>query len=230
MSIYFGNFQPHKVANTGLYFQRKDSTVSLCTDYSANGYNVTQGTAVNQPTLATNSINFTSPQFMSRTVANAFISDSSGYIFFSGYYNNASLNVIFSSADVPTTNNLFTVFINTSGQISLAARTTVTNQFRGNTVISNGAYYYGWVRSDGSTYTAMVNGVSQTITMDTGVNDGRWFNNVPNRDNISIGAVVRASLIYGSTQINKLHYVSGSPSAIDLWKLERFFENPLNYI
>jgi hypothetical protein len=234
MSIYFGEFQPHKVPNTGLYIQRKDSTVSLCPDYSPNGYNFAQAVAANQPSLSANSIDFTTNDFMINNTANVFSGDNSGYIFFSGYFNSAAVNRIISSADngsaflrrfdilINNTNNKIQLNVRNGG-VSANVITLDT------TVLTNGDYYYGWIRSDGSVYTAKLNGVTQTIVASLS-NDGVWFSGVTSRDNLVIGAIIGTSIAYGSAQINKVHYVSGSPSALDVWKIEQFFSNPLNYI
>jgi hypothetical protein len=234
MSIYFGEFQPHKVPNTGLYIQRKDSTVSLCEDYSVNGYDFAQGVAANQPTLSANSIDFTTNDFMINNTANVFSSDNSGYIFFSGYFNSAAVNRIISSADNGSAFlRRFDILLNqTNGKIQLTVRNggaspnTITLD---TTTLTNGDYYYGWIRSDGSVYTAKLNGVTQTIVASLS-NDGVWFSGVTSRDNLVIGAIIGTSIAYGSAQINKIYYVSGTLSAIDLWKIEQFFSNPLNYI
>jgi hypothetical protein len=234
MSIYFGEFLPHKVANTGLYIQRKDSTVSLCEDYSPNGYDFTQGVAANQPTLSANSIDFTTNDFMINNTANVFSGDNSGYIFFSGYFNSAAANRILTSCDngsaflrrfdilINNTNNKIQLNVRNGG-VSANVITLDT------TTLTNGQYYHGWIRSDGSVYTAMLNGISQTIVASV-ANDGVWFSGVTLRDNLVIGAIIGTSIAYGSAQINKVHYVSGSPSAIDVWKIEQFMSNPLNYI
>lgn len=234
MSIYFGNFQPHKVPNTGLYIQRKDSTVSLCTDYSPNGYDFTQGVAANQPTLGANSIDFATNDFMINNTANVFSGDNSGYIFFSGYFNNTAVNRIISSADngsaflrrfdilINTTNNKIQLNVRNGG---VAANVITLDT----TTLTNGQYYYGWIRSNGSVYTAMLNGVSQTIVASL-ANDGVWFSGVTSRDNLAIGAIVGTTTAFGNAQINKVHYVSGSLSALDVWKIEQFMSNPFNYI
>ena len=231
MSIYFGNFRPDKVTNTQLYIQRKDSTVSLCPDYSVNGYDFTQGVALQQPTLGVDSIDFTTNDFMINNTANVFSGDNSGYIFFSGYFNSASANYILASNDLATNNDFITILINASGQFQSNFREGTTNNIIvGNTILTNGQYYHGWIRSNGSVTTAKLNGVSQTLTVISGSNNGFWFNDISNRDNLVIGAQIRSTPLYGSAQINKVHYVSGSPTAIDIWKIEQFMSNPLNYI
>ena len=232
-SFYFGKFKPHLVTNTQLYIQRKDSTVSLCTDYSVNGFNLTQGVAVNQPTLGANSIDFSTNDFMINNTANVFSGDNSGYIFFSGYFNNAAVNRILTTCDNGSA-FLRQFSLNISSilsKVQIAVRNggTQNNITLDTTTLTNGQYYYGWIRSNGSVYTAMLNGVSQTIVASL-ANDGVWFSGVTSRDNLVIGAIVANTTAFGSAQINKIHYVSGSLSAIDLWKIEQFMSNPLNYI
>lgn len=229
-SFYFGKFKPHLVANTQLYIQRKDSTVSLCTDYSVNGFNLTQGVAVNQPTLGANSIDFTTNDFMINNTANVFSGDNSGYIFFSGYYNSSAVNRILASGDNATLNHWLALSVlNTTHKVGffVSVGGVVTSVTMDTTALTNGDFYHGWIRSDGTNYTAKLNGVSQTLT---GTNNGLWFNDVSFRDNLVIGALIRSTNLFGSAQINKVHYVNGSLSAIDLWKIEQFMSNPLNYI
>lgn len=232
-SFYFGKFKPHLVTNTQLYIQRKDSTVSLCPDYSPNGFNLTQAVALQQPTLSANSIDFSTNDFMINNTANVFSGDNSGYIFFSGYYNSvgSTVNIILASCDATANTDLFYVGINASGQVRiLSIFGGVTNNLNGNTVLTNGQFYHGWINTNGTTWTAKLNGITQTLTVSSGSNNGGFFNDIPNRDNLTIGALIRLTNVFGDAQINKIHYVSGSLSAIDLWKLEQFFSNPLNYI
>jgi hypothetical protein len=224
---YNGSFNPKFLTGTQLYFAKNTATVSSWNDQSSNGFTVTQGTALNQPTIGANSVNFVPNQFMSRTVANAFSGDNSGYIFFSGYYVSGSVNRLFSSSDVATVNHNIAVSVLSTGQVAIF--TTISgaaNLVQGNTILTNGSYFYGYVYSNGSSYTISVNGVIQTLT---GTNTGSWFNDVVNRDNIVIGALIRSIPIYGSCNVNKLYYNNTALSASDLWKTEQFFANPLNY-
>jgi len=229
-SFYFGKFKPHLVANTQLYIQRKDSTVSLCPDYSANGYDFTQGVATNQPTLSANSIDFTTNDFMINNTANVFSGDSSGYIFFAMNHITGQRLDILTSCDTATNNFDFRLVSSAStNKIQLIVRQSGVNNtvILDTTTLING-FNYGWIRSNGSAFSGKVNGVSQTINAT--IDNGAWLNSVTNRDNIAIGATIRLSPLYGEGGINKVHYVSGSLSAIDIWKIEQFMSNPLNYI
>jgi len=235
MSVYFGQFNPSKLANSQLYIQRSGTTVSLCPDLSSNALNFTQGVAANQPFLGTLSIQFTTNDFMNNTTANVFSSINTGRIYFSGFYNTtgSQQNIILSSSDTATSNHWFDLRIDATGKLNIVARwASGANAFvlQGNTVLLNDDYYYGWIETNGSTWTAKLNGSTQTLTATTGSNNGFFFNDIPNRDNLTIGALIRASPLYGGANINKVYFNSGTISATDHWKLERFFENPLNYV
>lgn len=52
--------------------------------------------------------------------------------------------------------------------------------------------------SNGSEFKMFTNGVLDTVV--SGTNDGRWLDGAINRDNISIGAVVRSSILYGEME------------------------------
>lgn len=235
MSVYFGNFNPSKLANSQLYIQRSGATISLCPDLSSNALNFIQPTAVSQPFMATLTIQFASGDFMYNNTPNVFGSINAGRIYFSGIFNTVGglNNIILASADTATANHFFDFRIDTTGRLSIVTRTASgsnIDSLQGDTVLVNNEYYHGWIDTDGSTWTAKLNGVTQTFSVVLGSNAGRFFNDVPNRDNLTIGASVRSTTLFGNAKINKVYFNSGTISATDHWKLERFFENPLNYV
>jgi hypothetical protein len=229
---YNGAFNPKYLSGTQLYFAKNTATVSSWSDQSSNGYDLSQAVALQQPTIGANSVDFVPNQHLFRNVANAFSGDTGGYIFFSGYYNNTGQNRILTSADNGTAFSYqFALNVsNLTNKIGLAVRNggSQNNIILNTTTLTNGAYYYGWIRSDGSTYSGMVNGISQTITT-TLANDGRWWNFVTRRDNLVVGAIIGTSTAFGTARVNKLYYNNTAISASDLWKTEQFFANPLNY-
>lgn len=233
MSIYFGNFQPHKLTNTQLYIQRKDSTVSLCTDYSTNGYDLTQGVAANQPTLATTTIDFATNDFMSRTVANAFLSDTTGSVFISGVVNTLGLNQgVLTSGDTSSATRFIYFGIGIANRLLFQINNGGTaTALLGSTVLTAGDYYSCEFRQDGTAIRMFLNGVEETVTASSGSNSGSfWWNTPTSRDNLVIGALIRSSTTFTFPKINKIYGVSGSLSALDRWKIEQFMSNPLNYI
>ena len=52
------------------------------------------------------------------------------------------------------------------------------------------------MRSDGSAYKASVNGADETLTVNTGANNGDWFGDVALRDVVDIGMLARNSPNY----------------------------------
>jgi hypothetical protein len=232
---YNGSFNPKYLTNCKLFFAKDTATVSSWNDQSVSGYDLSQGVALQQPTIGTDTVNFVPNQHLFRNVANAFSSDSEGYFFFNGIYDNSGTNRIFSSTDSATNNFDFLIAILNAGaginRIAIANIVSgTTNTTRcATTALVNGSMYYGWIRFNGSAYTGWVNGVSQTMTPTTGVNNGLGFSAIANRDNICIGASLRSTPVYGNTKLNKFFYISGSLSASDLWKCQEFIKNPLNY-
>jgi hypothetical protein len=232
---YNGSFNPKFLSGTQLYFAKNTATVSSWNDQSPNGYDLSQAVALQQPTIGVDSVDFVPNQHLFRNVANAFSGDTEGYFFFNGIYDSSAVNRLFHSADNSTNN--FDFFILTavggvgSNKIAIGnINSGVTNVVRANTTtLVNGSMYYGWFRFDGSAYTGWVNGVTQSMAITTGSNNGLGFSAIANRDNICIGASLRSTPVYGNTKLNKFFYISGSLSASDLWKCQEFIKNPLNY-
>lgn len=228
-------FHPSDLTGGQLYLRKDQATVSSWISDIGTARNFTQGTATQQPTISTNSVDFDGVNdVQSLSEFNAFGSDTSGYIFFSGYFDNASNNLILCSGDILTDMYQFTLQVNTSGVIRLTTRrggfgasfqTTMT----GTTVLVNGAYYYGWVRSNGATTTAWLNGSAETITATLGTDAGYWWNSVSNRDNLSLGALLRLTNNYGNANINKIYYNNTALTSGELSDMQTFMSDPANY-
>jgi len=228
---YNGAFNPKYLSGTQLYFAKNTASVSSWNDQSPNGYNLSQAVALQQPTIGTNSVDFVPNEFMSRT-GNIFGSDTQGIIFFSGYIT-SGLGGNFISKGTSTTNNNF-FYIQKSGvsnKIQIIFRNTslsFNNVFETNDTFGTG-FIYGYIQSDGSSYTLSVNGVIRAVTFVTGSNTGGWFSSMDATDRLSSGALIRLIPLYTTIGINKIYYNNGTLSTSDLWKTEQFFANPLNY-
>jgi hypothetical protein len=226
---YNGAFNPKYLSGTQLYFAKNSATVSSWNDQSSNGYDISQGVALQQPTIGANSVDFVPNQFLSRTVANAFSGDTGGYIFFSFYHISGQRMEVFSSADNATNNHIIRLvsFAATNKLTLVLVVSGVINNVTLDTTVLSTGYHYGWIRSNGSSFSGMIDGVSQTINATS--NNGNWFSSVANRDNISVGARLSSTTLYGTGGVNKLYYNNTALSTSDLWKTEQFFANPLNY-
>jgi len=67
-----------------------------------------------------------------------------------------------------------------------------TNALYGNTQINDDNWHFVVVQSTGSAYELYVDGVAETITIQAGNNDGRWFNSSSDFDTTLIGALERS--------------------------------------
>src|SRR3989344_6066257 len=121
-------------------------------------------------------------------VANFRGSDNTGTIT-SWVKTTAAEEAIFVSSDEATDSFYIRTYVNT-GKISI--QVSVGNILvRGDTPIDDGKWHFVVVTSDGSAYTLYADGVLQTLTVVAGSNNGAWFNDVANRDNIAVGAMIR---------------------------------------
>jgi hypothetical protein len=227
---YNGAFNPKYLSGTQLYFAKNTATPSLWNDQSPNGYDLTQGTAIQQPTIGVDSVDFDgSNDVLTRSVTNAFRTDDVGSFHFGFYYDSSSINILiglseaginraFTSIRVISDKLVFNVRKLTAGaSVSFTCDTTT---------LLDGVYYHGYISCDGIQNKAVINGVNQILTGDSNI----WFSsqNATTSD-ISLGALLRGVPLYYKAKINKLYYNNTILSASDLWKTEQFFANPLNY-
>lgn len=227
-SIPPATFHPLNLKGSQLYFAKNTATPSLWNDQSTNAYDLSQGVATQQPIISANSVDFDGVNdTLIRNISNPFYSDTLGTFMFSGIYNNAGVNRIFASGDIAGLNR-WLAFSIVSGKVGFYWNQAGTQQniTLDTTTLTNGQYYYVIIQSDNSTFTGSVNGVAQTIT---GTNNGTWFNSIGNRDNLSIGSLIRSTTLYGFARVNKIYYNNTVLSPTNLTKLNTFFSDPNNY-
>jgi len=230
---YNGTFNPKFLSGTQLYFAKNTATPSLWNDQSPNGYDLTQAVALQQPTISANSVDFDGiDDFMSHSVTNPFISHMQGIVFFSmnavsGF--TQRLLVVNNTITSAGRNTFLITYIGDKIRIQFRNENgTISNQFETVNTFGTG-FLYGYIQSNGSTYTISVNGVVQTLSFLMGSNTGAWMN-VISSNVIRIGLLQSGpTIIYSPVKLNKLYYNNTILSASDLWKTEQFFANPLNY-
>jgi len=226
-----GGFNPLNINGLQLYLAKDNATASSWLDQSSNAFDFVQATGTKQPTISANSVDFDGVDDFQEVLGANLLNDSSGIIFFSGYYDNASNNRIFASVDVSTNNELFHVQIQSStGRVRLVIiqggvnRTiSVTNP------ITNGAYYYGYIESNGTSYEMSLNGVVETLIVVSGTNNGDWLADVSNRDDLSLGSIMRPTPVYGTTKINKIIYSNATLTTSEKAAINNFMSKPENY-
>jgi hypothetical protein len=195
-------------------------------DQSSNAFVFSQDTVTKQPLLSANSIDFDgTDDSLENSTSNVFSGDSSGIIFFSGYLDNATHNMIIASSDNTGIDYSFALRILSTGYLSLFTKDSGVSKNKSctTTQISNGAFYYGYVKSTGTAYEFNLNGVTQSFT---GTDDGEWFADITLRDNLVLGSGQTSPASYGNAKINKVIY--SNDHTIDTTPILNFLSNPDN--
>ena len=150
-----------------------------------------------------------------------FVTDDYAYKAVANYNSGAStggIHAVFTTnADVTNTGTIFCTsdessvsyyvgMLITSGKIKIIIRNTTATATRyevtcDTTAISSNTSYAVSVYQNGSTLQVLINGVTQSLTVTAGTAETYWFADIPNRDNISIGALVGSVVIYADLDI-----------------------------
>lgn len=113
---------------------------------------------------------------------------------------------IFSSSDTATNTKYFLFEVATTGQ--LLVQNSVSGVASPSNYLVAGKLHHVALVSTGTTYRMFIDGVSVTVATSYGTNDGGWFSDVADRDNISIGA---------ATRLSKGEYLNGGISDVKVW-------------
>jgi len=219
----FASFNPLNTRGLELYLNRNNATVSSWLDQSPNAFDFVQVVGTKQPVISANSVDFDGvDDFQQKVIADPYIGDSSGIIFFSGYYDSAATNWLLTSSDASSNFNNFWLYV-ASGKIILS---TNSASISSTSVISNGAYFYGYVKSTGTSYEINQNGVIESLT---GTDGGDWFADASSRDQLAIGSIQRLAPAYGPTKLSGLLYSNASLTDDEIDDINNFFSDPTNF-
>jgi len=225
--IHVPILNPLAVAGLQLYLAKDNATVSSWLDQSTDAFNFVQGVALKQPTIGANSVDFDGVNDVISVAGSNLLNDSSGIIFFSGYYNGVDTCSLFSSSDNAANNDTLELLVSTSGKVVLAiVKSGVINIIITNESFGVG-YFYGFIESSGTSYNVNFNGSAGTFA--SGTINGDWFADVLNRDDLAIGARTRLATLYRNGQVNKLIYSNSSLSALQKTNVLTFMSLPTNY-
>lgn len=199
-------FLPSDLSNLGFWLKADlgvtfDGTpvVTDWNDQSSNAYHVTQATGADQPDYIANSLNGLpgvdfdgASHFLERDQANAF-NNSTGTLFMVVSGLGASVtNAIFGVSDSTNIGNdeYSQVTIRSDRLIEFQTRTGgIFDALRGTTTLSGGRIIM--LNSDGSTVTGEIDGVSETLNVTAGANNGNWFSLTASPNKITVGALQR---------------------------------------
>lgn len=208
--------------------RRPQELVSQFIDQSPNMFVLSQDTVVDMSLLTANAIDFDGvTDSLSALIANAFSSDQSGFVFFSGY-STGNTQRIFGSSDTSSINDWFgiSVFNDKIGVSAVIGG--VSNFIQSTDTLPIGDYFWAAIKSDGSVYTFWINGIQVSKTVVTGTDSGQWFADVAGRDNLEIGVARSFNPLYGDNKSNKLVYISGTPTQPVIDNMNTFMSDPNN--
>ena len=221
-------FNPLTITGLQLYLAKNNATVSSWLDQSANAFDFVQATGTKQPTISANSVDFDGVDDIQIVNAVQPLNDASGIIFFSGYFDSSAVNGVIASGDAATT-NIFQVVVTSTGALRFYIVTPTITYFDTTNVITNGDYYYGYIKSTGTSYEASLNGFTETLIFGSGSNDGTWFSDVLARDNLTLGAFVRNTTGYRLAKTNKIIYSNAALTSGEIADIDTFMSVPTNY-
>lgn len=223
------SFDPLAINGLQMYLNKKNATVSSWLDQSPNAFDFVQTTAPKQPTISSNSVDFDGvDDFLNVSTLDA-LSDASGVLFFSNYYNSLDKNILFATSNNSVNDEYFEVRIHTDGSIRLLVNNSgVFNDIRSTSLITNGSYFYCYIKSTGTSYEINLNGVVETLNISSGTNNGEWLGDLVSRDNLTIGANLRLTNVFGYNKSNKLIYSNAALTPLEISNINNFMANPNN--
>jgi hypothetical protein len=96
----------------------------------------------------------------------------------------------FASADEATNTRYFSIVVTGTDYISVYQRDNDTLDIvRGGTTLLADKWYHVVLISNGSAYSIYLDGEAESLTVASGANNGDWFADTNNRDNVTIGAM-----------------------------------------
>lgn len=208
-------------------------------DESGNSIHLDQATAADQPTYQTDELINGSPtvkfdgssDYLKNATGNIWSDDSAGTVAIIFKTNSAyavsSSFTIMGSCDEATTNYRWYIRAPYSDTIDYAAilqkENDTTDAVRGGTSLGTSTVYALIVDSSGTAFTIWLNGGSESLTVQGGANNGDWFADVTNRDNLTVGALERTAVAeFWGTNILEIIVYNSQLTGSDRTNLENY--------
>lgn len=227
MGVIYGEvgqvFSPLQITGCTLWLDAQDvstitrdgsNLVSQWNDKSTSGLNMAQATGSFQPTFTTSGINGKSAidfdgtdNFLKNGTAGGGLTGTSGEVWMVYLLDSvAGACAGLASSDEATDNNFIVLQPLRNGtdlNVQINSNNAGTaNAARGDTVEATATCYITRFKTDGTTWSMGVSGVTQTLTIVAGSNTGDWWGDIAGRDNLTIGALVRNASPNGEIFMN----------------------------
>jgi hypothetical protein len=241
------SWSPDDISNLELWYHRSDEStfnsgsitdgtqVNTWMDKSTNGLDMTQITSTKQPIYGATAVSFDGvDDILSNSTTNLFGTHEYGAICFSGY---AFANSwYFSSCDTSTTTSHIRIAQRSTGELGIVTSVSPGggNYYQGQmttTQLTDGDYFYAIIYSDGSNWYIRLNGVEETLQgWPSAVPpfEGKWFADIPSRDNIAFGGMIRSSTTTTKCSLDKLIYYYKVLTPTEITDIETWLSDPNN--
>ncbi|MFC1977938.1 LamG-like jellyroll fold domain-containing protein, partial [Chloroflexota bacterium] len=155
-----------------------------------------EGTSEPEVTAA---MNFDGNDYLKNATANFRSADSAGAI--EVWFRTSSSNdqVLFGSADEGGLNYYIEFWVDgvtNNGALSVRQRNSDTlDQVRGTTKTNDGKWHHAVLSSSGTAWSIILDGNEEGLVVNGGANNGDWFAETTERDNLTVGALARRALV-----------------------------------
>jgi len=134
--------------------------------------------------------------YIYKSIPNFRSGDSAGAI--EGWFRSSSVannQTLVASGDTATTDYYISLYVGITTGLIIFNQVTVgvSSKVTGATNVCDGKWHYIVVSSSGTAWTILLDGVPEALTPTGGGNNGNWYADTANRDNLTIGAIVISS-------------------------------------
>jgi|TARA_Y100000310_G_scaffold167497_1_gene167274 hypothetical protein len=186
-----------------------NGTTTTAHDY-LNEHDLSNPAAANQPSYSASDSDFNNKpsllfdgvnDYLNKNTADWRIADSTGvFISVCRLVGGTTFNML-TSGDLGSANDFEYTLVNTNALRQYMKDGSSADSWRGTTVVNDNAAHVMASANSGSAYKIMVDSNNDAITMLSGTDDGDfWMDNMSNRDNITIAALVRNTLQYSNIE------------------------------
>ena len=224
---YLGGFNPLNIDGLQLYLDHSKGVTSNITganvsswvDQSVNAFVFSNGIVTAQPLKGVSTVNSDGiNDFLLYSGVNP-LNDNSGILFFKVYFDGINQAYIMGSGDQAGTNGVSFRILNTGKINFLTIGGTTTNLSSSQTATVG--FNYGYVLVDGTDTYFSLNGGTKVITPTAG-DIGQFYGDIPGRDNLTIGALIRSTSAYIHSSLSGLIYTNIIPSDDEIDKINNF--------
>jgi len=180
------------------------TTITAVDSGSIGGFDMTNPTAVEKPTLTSNGFGFSGSQGLKYNTSSAFRgSDATGVIHALVYFDANNIQTFATSDSTSDTSDRYRLYaLSQNSRFQVSKSGSVSNQI-------TAATYSGWklvsLVNNGIDNFHYIDGV-EILSFSVDDVGGNWFNQISVNDNISIGATYRLNPIYGTGDVKYVAY------------------------